>query len=198
MESITKNKIKVLLFLLKDFSVDYNANSLSKKVHLTSMGALKILKRLEKQELVISKKIGNAVFYKINFASDYARSYLEFILRQETEQSIPRVKRWVKELNKLRDVSEIGLLFGSVLKSEVYSDVDLLLVIKPSDNIKANKIIHKINELGVKRVNAVKQTNGDFIGNLKKRDKVLLNAIKNGIVLFGYGSFFEVIKDVSA
>ena len=47
MKEITKTEMEVLLTLVKSPEVDYNANNLSKIVHLTSMGALKIVKRLD-------------------------------------------------------------------------------------------------------------------------------------------------------
>jgi len=44
----------------------------------------------------------------------------------------------------------------------------------------------------------VKQTKEEFINNLKKEDKVLISALKNGIILYGYGNLVEAIKDVTS
>ena len=47
MEDITKNEMKAVLEILKSPEVMYNANNLAKVLEITSMGTLKILKRLE-------------------------------------------------------------------------------------------------------------------------------------------------------
>ncbi len=198
MEDITNNEIVVLLTLLKDFSANYNANSLSKVVGLTSMGTLKILKKLEKQNLLRSEQMGKGVFYKINFNNNYAKNYLVFLLQKEAEQSVPRVKRWVKELRQLENSADFGMLFGSLLNGGHYNDIDFLIVLEQSQINKVNKLISGINKISSKRVNLVKQTIKDLEDNLKKKDKIVVNAVKKGIVVFGYKRFIEVIENVSS
>lgn len=197
MKTITNNEMKAMLTLFKDFSVSYNANSLSKRINLTPMGALKILKSLEKQNVLKSKKMGKAVFYKPNFDNDHTKTYLKFLLQKESEQPIPRIKRWVKELGRLQSTAEIGILFGSVLKTDDYKDVDLLLVLKQSQNKEVNRLIAEINRINVKKVHVVKQLKDDLKKNLEKKDKILLDIIKNGVVLFGYTQIIEVIGNVT-
>ena len=193
MENITKNEMKVLLILLKDINVDYNANSLSKKIGLTAMGTLKILKKLEKQNILKSKQLGKAVFYKASL-DEYTKIYLKFLLQKEAEDSPPKVKRWVKELKQLQKTAEAGILFGSVLTKEDYNDVDLLLVLKQSQNKKSNRIISEIKKVNIKNLHVVKQAIQDIKSNLKKGDEVISSIIKNGIVLFGYEKIIEVIE----
>lgn len=197
MKTITNNEMKAMLTLFKDFSVSYNANSLSKRINLTPMGALKILKSLEKQNVLKSKKMGKAVFYKPNFDNDHTKTYLKFLLQKESEQPILRIKRWVKELGRLQSTAEIGILFGSVLKTDDYKDVDLLLVLKQSQNKEVNRLIADINRINVKNVHVVKQLKDDLKKNLEKKDKILLDIIKNGIVLFGYTQIIEAIGNVT-
>lgn len=197
MKTITNNEMKAMLTLFKDFSVSYNANSLSKRINLTPMGALKILKSLEKQNVLKSKKMGKAVFYKPNFDNDHTKTYLKFLLQKESEQPIPRIKRWVKELGRLQSTAEIGILFGSVLKTDDYKDIDLLLVLTQSQNKEVNRLIADINRINVKKVHVVKQLKEDLKKNLEKKDKILLDIIKNGVVLFGYTQIIEVIGNVT-
>ena len=193
MKNITKNEMKALLVLLKDINADYNANNLSKKIGLTPMGTLKIVKKLEKQNILKSKQLGKAVFYNINL-NDYTKIYLKFLLQKEAEECSPKVKRWVKELKPLQKTAEAGILFGSVLTKENYNDVDLLLILKQSQNKEANMLIGDIKKINIKKLHAVKQTIQDLKSNLKKKDKVILSIIKNGIVLFGYEKIIEVIE----
>jgi len=130
MNGLSSNEMKVLLKIFKDFGSHHNANKLSKEMGLSAMGVLKILKNLEKQNLINYEMIGKAKIYKINFQNSYAKEYLSFLLRKEAEDSKPRIKRWVIELRKLEQYSSVGVVFGSVLKSDQHKDVDLLSVLK--------------------------------------------------------------------
>ena len=58
MISSTEKERGALLILFKDFTSYYNANSLSKKLSISRIGSRKILKKLEKEELLIFKEIG--------------------------------------------------------------------------------------------------------------------------------------------
>lgn len=196
MRSITKNEMSIALAIFRDIDNDYNANNMGKKIGISSMGALKILKRLESSTILKSKQFGKAVFYKVDLNSSYARAYIMFLLKKEAEEIIPRVKRWVKELRKLKG-AEIGILFGSVLKKEKFNDVDLLVVLKSAQNKTLNMSISEMNEINIKKIHTVKQTRQDLITNLEKKDDVVLSIIKNGIVLFGYEEIVGVIKDVA-
>ncbi len=197
MEIITGNEMETLLLLLKDFDADYNANNLSKKLGITPMGALKILKKMERQKLLNAKQMGKAVFYKPDLDSNYTKTFLEFLLQKKAEETKSRVKRWVKELRTLQNNAEIGILFGSVLEKESYNDVDLLIVLKQSQNSKINLLINEIRRINIKRIHVIKQTKEDLKQNIKKGDKVVLNAIKNGMVFFGYEKIIKVIQDVT-
>jgi len=53
------------------------------------MGALKILKRLENESILKSKKIGKAVIYRINIGNSYAKRYIELILSRESLHANP-------------------------------------------------------------------------------------------------------------
>jgi DNA-binding Lrp family transcriptional regulator len=193
MKDITGNEMKVLIALFKDFNTRYNANNLSKTLSLTSMGTLKILKKMEKQNILKSEQIGKAVFYKPNLEG-YPLTYLTLLLQKEAEDSLPRIKRWVKEFRKLESVADFGILFGSVISKDNANDIDFFLVTNQKQNNNVNKTVSELQRLTTKKIHVVKQTKEDLITNLKQKNKVLLEIIKKGIVLFGYDKLIEVIK----
>ncbi len=197
MDGITKNEIKVLLVLLKSYGIDYNANNLSKRVGLSPMGVLKILKRLEEQHILVSKTLGKAVFYKPNYASGFAKKYLAFLLRKEVEDAPPRVKRWAKEVEVLQNHAEIGVLFGSVLSKQQHEDVDLLVVLEQQQNEGLQNALEEVNKVNLKRIHAVIQSKMDLTENITKKNPVVQNAIKTGVVAFGQEELVEVIGDVA-
>lgn len=197
MEAVTKNEMRVLLTLFKDVHTNYNSNNLSKMLGLTPMGTLKIMKKMERQAILSSRRLGKAVFYRLTLESEYTRSLIRFLLSKEAEESLPRVRRWVKELRRLQGDARIGIIFGSVLRKEDYADVDLLLVLDQSQDQKANKAIKDMDSVSAKNIHAVKQTLADLQENIARKDKVVINALKTGIVIFGYDKLIGVVKSVA-
>ena len=193
MKEITKAEMDSVLMLVKSPEVDYNANNLAKVVGITAMGALKILKRLELESILKSKKIGNAVVYRVNTESDYARRYVSLILSRESPYASPQVKRWVEELKKIKN-ADVIVLFGSVLEKSNPNDIDVLLLTDQKRFPKLHQEINTLNEINIKRIHPMYQTVNDMIKNIKKRDKPLLTAMK-GIVVRGEEKFLEIYNE---
>jgi len=190
---ITKNEMLFILSIFKSPEVDYNANNIAKKLGLTSMGALKIARRLEKEEIILSKELGKARFYKINFDNDYAIQYIKFLLKREAEQSNPYLKMWISDVKKIK-YADAAMLYGSVLrKYKEANDIDVLLVTDKKRFPKLEKEIESINNINVKKIHPMYQTKEDIKENIKKRDKPLLNAIK-GIAVFGEDFIIKLLK----
>ncbi|MFH1650128.1 MAG: nucleotidyltransferase domain-containing protein [Candidatus Woesearchaeota archaeon] len=195
MNDITANQARVLLTLLKDYRIKYNANSLSKTVGLSAMGTLKILRRFHEQGILRTETIGRAIIYRIDYSS-YVKQFLAFLLRKEAEEAEPRVKRWVTEMRKLESTASICVLFGSVLRSDSYSDVDALVVFEQARIKELNALIRNITSLTNKDVHLVKQAEVDLVKNLSESNPVILNAMR-GVVVFGYEEFVEVMERVT-
>ncbi len=193
MKDITKNEMAFVLTLLKNPDIDYNANSISKELGISSMGALKIAKSLEKEEILLSKEMGRARFYRINFQNDYAKQSIILFLKREAESSAPAVKRWISEIKKIKN-AEMAILFGSVLRNEKDAkDIDILLVSDEKSFPKLKKAIDEINLINPKKLHPVYQTEEDLKNNISKEDKVILNAVK-GIIVFGEDILLNVLS----
>jgi predicted nucleotidyltransferase len=193
MKDITKTEIRIVLTLVKSPEVYYNANNLSKAIDISSMGALKILKKLEKESVLTSKKIGQANIYRLNATSIYASRYTLMILARESIYADPNVKRWVAELKKIKN-AEMIILFGSVLNNSTPKDIDILFLTNQENFRGLKKEIEEINELNVKKIHPMYQTFEDLVKNIKKRDAPLLNAIK-GIIVYGEEKFIELYNE---
>lgn len=187
----------VILKLVKDYTLDYNANSLSKEMGITPMGTLKILNKLHKQGIISKQQYGKAFFYKLNFESEYARLFTGFILQKEAQESIPRIKRWATEIEHFRKYAEIAVLFGSVLSTDKYNDVDTVLVFNSVNLKKVNSLLQERNELSTRPIHLIKLTTQDLQKNLSSKNAAMVQAIKNGIVLFGQEKLLEVLSSVT-
>ena len=196
MVSLSKSEGKVMLRLFKDFSQDYNANSLSKEVGITPRGTLKILKRLEAQELLISKQQGRAVFYKVNLDDKYVSKIVETLLIAEAREN---AKRWIDEFREVYQDTEIVLIFGSIIKNpKMASDVDVLFVFKKGKYDKVANFVSEKNKILFKKIHEIPQTMSDLKENLNKKNKALIDAVSTGYVLHGQDKLIEIVKNVTS
>lgn len=193
MKEITQAEMNVVLTLVKSPEVIYNANSLSKVIGITPMGTLKILKRLEQENILKSKKIGKAITYKVNVEDSYAHKYISLILVREAQYANPQIKRWISEVKKIKK-TDVIILYGSVLERSDPNDIDVLLITNQRRFAKLQQEIKELNEINIKKIHPMYQTYNDIIKNIKKRDKPILNAIK-GIIIFGEEKFMEIYNE---
>jgi len=194
MKGLSDKEIEILLVLFKDFSTDYNANNITKKIRITPAGAFKAMKKLEKKRLITGKKMGKAVFYKLNLDDYYTFRTMETLLISESRE---KASRWLEEFKDLFNHVEIAIIFGSIIKyPKKANDIDLLVIFKKEKNNIVNKIIDERRVLLIKAIHLVKQTPEDLNKNLK--NKVILSAIKNGCILHGYDKLLGVIKNVTS
>lgn len=193
MYEITKAEMEIILTIVKSPEIDYNGNNISHFVGITPTGALKILKRLEKESILKSKKIGKAVIYKINTEDTYARNHVGLILARERLYVQPRVKLWINELKKIKN-ADIIILFGSVLRKEDPNDIDVVFVTDKKKFKKLQEEVEERNKINIKRIHPLYQGFEDIVMNIKKRDKPILNAIK-GINVMGEEKFVEVYNE---
>ena len=185
---------EILLVLFKDFTTWYNATSISKIVKITPRGSLKALNKLVKSGLITSKKFGKANQYNLNF-NNLSKKTIELLLLEESEK---KHRRWVYEFEKI-EKTEIMILFGSVTrKNKDYRDVDLLLVIKEKNYKEIIDQISSKNKILIKPVHPIFQTIEDLRKNILKKDKVIIDALKTGIVLKGQKEIVEVIENVTS
>ncbi len=178
------NEMKLVLLILKSPESEYNSRNLAELMGISPMGALKIARKLESEGILKSRQIGKAKIYKIAYSNDYAQAYISFLLKREAEQASPYVKRWIKEVQKIKYAKAV-VLFGSVLsKKEKAGDIDALVVVDQKNFKEAQKEVDDINLINEKKIHPVYQTENDLEKHINEDNKVILNAIK-GIVISG-------------
>lgn len=189
---ITEKEKEIVRTLAKDFTTFYNARSLSKHVGMSHRGALKGLKNLEKIGILKSRTIGKAIIYKIVY-NEYTKKLLPLFLFEEAQN---RALRWMQEFKDFKEADSL-ILFGSVLRSKDYNDIDMMLLIKAKNlKILRGKIEAK-NKILLKPIHSIWQTINDLKKNIQKNDKVVLEIIKTGIVLNGQELITEVLARVT-
>lgn len=196
MVALTNKDSEIILHIFKNFSREYNANSLSKEIEITSRGALKILKKLEGKGILIGRKMGKAIFYKPNLGDDYSIKLIETLLISEARD---KASRWLHEFQEAYKSTEIVIIFGSAIRNyKDANDIDILFVLDKKHYNKINSFIEQKNKILLKPIHAIMQTTNDLQTNLEKRNSIVISAIKSGYVLCGYDKLIEVIKNVKS
>ena len=191
---ITDNEKKILKFLLAHFNSDYSINEIAKKCNLAPNGAYEILKKFEEKEILLPKKIANSKSYKINFENRETNKLLELALLPDYRKS--KIKYRYNDLIHLEDITLLCILFGSyVTKKEKPNDIDILFVIKKGDYKKYSETLEKAKLILPLKLHDVIQTKEDITKNIKKEEKLIIDAIYGGIVLWGHEFLIGVIKN---
>lgn len=185
------NEYKAILVLFKDFLSDYNSRNLSKVVGISHAGMFKLLKKLEKREIIKPKRIGKAVIYSLDLNNSVTKREIEMALTLEAQN----YAKWLEEFMVLRDISEFAVLFGSVIKDEKSAkDIDILIVADKKDFNKINNKIKDKNKILNKKIHLILQSPDEFKKDINNKNKVMLEIIKSGIVLFGQEKITKILE----
>jgi len=191
--NITHNEMQFVLLIFKSPEIEYNANSISKKIGISSMGVLKIAKRLEKENIIASKEKGKAKFYRLNLDNDHVKQYIKFLLQRESREGSPFLKARFRDIRKIKG-AYAAILFGSVLtKDNKANDIDIFLITNQKMFSKLKKEVESLNLINPKKYHPVYQTKEDVKRNIKENDKVIFNAMK-GIIVFGEDLIIKLLK----
>ncbi len=190
---LTENEKNVMKMLLYAFGEIYSINKIAKECNLAPNGALKILRKFEKEGILRFCNIGNMKSYSLNFENEKTKNILKLALIPELKA---RIKYRAEDLKHLRKFAEVCIIFGSYvdLKKEP-NDIDLFFVIenrKFSDYKKESLSVYKTMPI---KVHDVLQTGKDIAENLKKKDKVIIEILKTGIILWGYDKIIDIIEN---
>lgn len=194
---LSNNTFKIINFLIRNLEL-YNINQIARALKLSVGSVHKILKLLEKRNIVNIKELGNALYYNINLNNNEAIKISELVLIEDKNNILKENKIanvYAQDLEKF-DVKLI-ILFGSILiKKDQAKDIDVLFVIKNKEQVKqVNNFCLEVSKIRTKRVDPLIMLEQDFINNIKNKNKAVIDLIKNGIILKGEDVFVKVIKN---
>ncbi len=187
---------KIILVLFKDFSRTHIITSLAKELRLSRVGIWKILKKLEEEEYILLESVGSgktsASIIKINWDNLLVEKALALYL---TEESIQQ-RRWRVNFSELEKEVDFLILYGSVVTSpQQANDIDLIGVAGKSKFVKIQKILDKIQKTEDKKIHAINFTASEFKKELQNNNKVFIDAIQKGVILFGQENFVKFMKN---
>jgi len=195
MIELTKKEQEALLIIYKDVANFYNANSLSKEIGITQVGTMKLLKRFEKNNILLSKRIGKSIVYKIDIEKEFVQKLIAFALMNEAS----KYQRWNDEFKSLCKKDRILLFYGSASRN--YSnakDIDIFIVVNKEELHEVNKKLEEIQNILPKKIHAIKATKEDLVKNIKEKNKSMVEILKTAIVLYGYDKYMGVVNEFTS
>lgn len=192
-----KSGLKILKILLKDFSVNHTITSIAKEIGITRVGVWKILKKLEKENLIILSSIGtgktNIYIISLNWDNPLLEKTLALALAEEAIKN----QRWLDNFAELENKLYFLIIYGSIIHSpKEANDIDILGITSKNKFIEIEEAIKKIQKTQIKKIHALNFTKAEFREELEKPNKSFIDAIKKGIVLFGQEKFIRFIREV--
>jgi predicted nucleotidyltransferase len=195
---VIKKSYEILKILLKDIDKKHTVTSLSKERGISRVGSWKLLKELEKENLIILTPIGPEKTSVQEVSLNLDNPILEKILALMLTEDSLKQNKWRYNFKELKNNVDFLILFGSILHSpKEANDIDILSLVSNEKNfIKINKIIADIQIAQSKKIHAINLTKKELKHEIKDKNKAYTEALKKGIVLFGQENFIKFIKEI--
>ena len=193
------NLTKIIEFLFRNIPNRFNVNQISRELKISVGSAYKILKSLEKKSVLVSRKIGNGIYYVLNLDNKEAENITELVLIESRNKSLSKNSHasiYAKDFKDGEKLSKAIILFGSILERKDTKDVDILFIIDKGKSKAVEDFCMKLSNLRPKRTNPLLMTMADFKKNIKKQDKVIADILKKGIILFGEDAVIDILRGV--
>lgn len=191
---LTKNEKRVLRLIAigKDLSI----NDVAKECGVSPAGAFKILTKLAKEGVLKIKPVANIKVYQFDFENEKTMSVLELAFIPDELEG--RMKSRAEDLKRLREVTSACILFGSYITTKKEpGDLDVLFVVEKQQYEKYKHLLGKVQDITPVKIQDVVQTRADLEQNLRKGDPIVTEALRNGVVLWGFSPLVEVIMNAS-
>lgn len=194
------NLIKIVGFIFRNIPNRFNVNQIARELKISVGSAYKILKLLEKKEVLVSQKIGNGIYYGLNLSNKEAENITALVLLENKNKSLaqnPYASIYAKDMKEAEKLSKAIILFGSIINNtKNANDIDALFIIDKGKSKAIEDFCMKLSNLRPKRVNPLLMTMADFKRNIKKQDKVIVDILKKGIILFGEDIIINILRGV--
>ena len=193
------NLTKIVEFLFRNIPNRFNVNQVSRELKISVGSAYKILKSLEKKSVLVSRKIGNGIYYVLNLDNKEAENITEIVLIESRNKSLSKnfhASIYAKDFKDGEKLSKAIILFGSILESKDAKDVDVLFIIDKGRAKAVEDFCMKLSNLRPKRINPLLMTMADFKENIKKQDRVITDILKKGVILFGEDTVINILRGV--
>jgi hypothetical protein len=190
----TKIEIQIAKYLFKHYKDRYNARQLARLLKINHAHANKLCNLLTNKNILVKENIGNAAYFSYDYKNKLAIKFMEYMLSME-EKDFPK---WLivllHSLNKFKPYIQLGLVFGSSIKTRDFHDIDILLMYKKDKSKEVKKIKDEIrkSELVEKPIRYADITEKDIL--LNKEDKIFYSILSDNLIFYNSEKYVEVIR----
>lgn len=189
---------KILEILLVSPYKELTIREIAKKINIDYSFVYRLVKKLIKRKLIITKKQAKSTFCRINLQSNPERlaivsitHAIKFLNKQKFAHIIDEIKE------KLFDCLYIMVLYGSYAKGTQTktSDIDLLFVVQEKNAIPAlEKEINNILSLSPSRIHFQVTITEWLLKGFSERNTMSRSVLNNSIVLHGAEHYYYLVK----
>ncbi len=162
-------------------------------VGISPNGAYKILKTFEKEGILEARAIAHIKSYRLLFENEHTARLLALAFSDRLEG---RAALRSQDLQRLKSVTKACVIFGSyITKKTKPEDLDVLFVLDKENFSQYKKQLASVQDITPVRIHDVIQTIEDLHQNLLKHDLIVIDSLREGVVLWGIDIVVRVIMD---
>ncbi len=198
MELIKNSTKKIMFAILRHTSRAPTISILGDILKMSHVGVWKALKKLESEKIVILKPTGNKKNSTFSAFLNWDNPLVEKTLALALEHEATVQRRWLVNFAELEDKVDFLILYGSILISQQKAnDIDIISVIsKKNVSIEIEHIIMKSQKTQIKQIHNLIFAPDNLKYEIKKPNIAFVNAIKEGVILFGQDKFIKFMKEL--
>jgi len=167
------NKIRILGLFFEGPNERLHLREVARRVGLSATGAMKILRALEKENLLEKERAAVTVVYRGNYDNE------KFIaLKRALNLYSLNSSGLVSELVDFFKIPECLVIFGSYAKGEDTRESDIDIAVMTS--------MKEYPHLDFYEGDLKRKISLHLIDNIKNEEKDFINTLANGIVIYGY------------
>ena len=193
-----KSSAKILKILLKGFGIRPTITSLSKEAGMSRVGTWKALKKMQSDKIIILSPIGTGKTSTYSISLNWDNPLVEKTLALTLTEDALKNQRWLNNFSELEEKTDFLIIYGSIISSpKEANDTDILGVVSNKNRFaEIEESIKKAQKTQIKKIHALFFTASEFKQELEKPNKVFVDAIKKGAVLFGQEKFIKFMKGI--
>jgi len=194
-DKTTDNKLRIINLFRSNYLAQFHVREIAKLTKKSHVTLLPHLKALEKDKILVPETIGKNKVYSLNFENIITKNYLTISETTETTallEQIFLIKKITKEVFNL-SLSGTIILFGSYAKKTFKEDSDIDFFYLGQITDKEIQNVRKIGKTYGKTINIKKSALKSFESGLRKKDPLIIEIIKNHIILQNPGQFISAL-----
>lgn len=191
-EKILGSKVvwRLLKVLLSRLALGYSPGELAQELNTSRASLSRALSVLQKEGLVVSRKIGGRKIYHVNSEKRLVYLIWPILMLERFENIFPRLRNTIELLfQQVREKVEVFIIFGSVSRGMYRdgSDIDICVVGKGVREKRFDFLPYRFE---------VHNYSYEDFKDLS--DFVVLDAVMNGIVLKGEEFIYAILKNLKS